>query len=141
MFLYCTHVDGAWTGLALAFSTRPSSAIALSSLQMWCRVYATHQNAAAFAVHYHSAQLSFKIMLRWRIRLRERLKMVRQAKIADKFLVLRRTWKRWKTQLEDAKRLKKVKLWDRAKLKAAFEREYLFMKVKFSPNPPLFRLA
>lgn len=110
--------------LALAFAVRPKAIVTVAALQAWRRVYTTHQNAAAFAVHYHSAQLNFKIMLAWRIRLREKLKLMKQAKIAEKFLLLRRAWKSWKTKVEDSKRDHKVKLWERAKLKVAFEREH-----------------
>jgi protein SFI1 len=109
--------------LALAFSFRPNTTVVVASLRIWRRVYQTHLNAAAFAAHYHSSQLGYKTMLAWRLRLREMLKKEKQARIAERFLLSRRCWKSWKNKLEDAKRDKKVVLWQKAKLKVSFERE------------------
>lgn len=94
--------------LALAFSTRASSTVVSSSLHRWRQVYHTHQNAQSFAVHYHSAQLRFKMLLVWRIQLRARLRMVKEARLAQKYFLQRRFWKQWKTQFAQKKLDKKL---------------------------------
>jgi protein SFI1 len=103
---------------------RPKATTATTSLQVWQRAYVTHQNAASFAIHYHSALLSSRILFAWRLRLREKLKLAKQARIAERFLLMRRSWKSWKVRMEDAKLEKKLKLWEKAKLKIAFERKH-----------------
>lgn len=94
--------------LALAFSTRASSTVVSSSLHRWRQVYHTHQNAQSFAVHYHSAQLRFKMLLVWRLQLRARLRMVKEARLAQKYFLQRRFWKQWKTQFAQKKLDKKL---------------------------------
>ncbi|KAI0934407.1 hypothetical protein AcV5_006256 [Taiwanofungus camphoratus] len=92
--------------LALAFSVRSSLALLSSALHKWRQVYSSYQNARAFAVHYHSAQLRFKMLLIWRIHLRANLKMVKQAKATQRFFVQRTYWRKWVAKLSQ-KRLDK----------------------------------
>lgn len=106
---------------ALAFSMRPSSALASSSIQKWRNVHHTHRNAQTFAVHYHSAHLSFKMLLLWRLQLRKKLKLAKQAKLADKFFVMRGAWRTWLAQVAEKKRNKKVKDFERKIAKRYFE--------------------
>lgn len=94
-------------------------------MQKWQRVLATHRNAGLFAVQYHSAQLRFKMLLQWRIVLRKKLKMVRKAREADKYLRVRRTWKLWVDKLADARRQKMLQVWERGKAQAVFNRMVL----------------
>ena len=83
---------------------------------------ATHRNASSFAAQYRSAQLRFKMLLQWRIALRKRLKMVRKAREADKYLHIRRAWKQWVDKLADARRQKTLQVWERRKVQAVFDR-------------------
>ncbi|KAF9653101.1 hypothetical protein BDM02DRAFT_3159997 [Thelephora ganbajun] len=105
---------------ALAFSVRANSSVVISTVQKWRRVLATHRNASLFAVQYHSAQLRFKMLLQWRIVLRKKLKMVRKAREADKYLHIRRAWKLWVDKLADARRRKTLRVWERRNVQAAF---------------------
>ena len=107
---------------ALAFSVRANSSVVISTMQKWQRVLATHRNANLFAVQYHCAQLRFKILLQWRIVLRKKLKMVRKAREADKYLHIRRAWKLWVEKLADARRRKTLEVWERRKVQAVFNR-------------------
>jgi hypothetical protein len=91
-------------------------------MQKWQRVLATHHNANLFAAQYHSAQLRFKMLLQWRIVLRKKLKMVRKAREADKYLHVRRAWKLWADKLADAKRRGTLQVWERRKVQAVFNR-------------------
>ena len=107
---------------ALAFSVRANSSVVVSTLQKWRHVLATHRNAGLFAVQYYSAQLRFKILLQWRIALRKKLKMVRKAREADKYLRIRRAWKLWVDKLADARRRRTLHVWERRKAQAVFNR-------------------
>ncbi|TFK54938.1 hypothetical protein OE88DRAFT_1653513 [Heliocybe sulcata] len=107
---------------AIAFSTRPYSSLAASALRTWYQVYRTHKNSQAFSVQYHSAQLSFKMLHIWRIQLRVRLKTIKQAKIAEKFFLMRRAWRHWHDKLEEQKREKKLKLLEQRMLLVHFDR-------------------
>jgi len=94
-------------------------------MQKWQRVLATHRNAGLFAVQYRSAQLRFKMLLRWRIVLRKKLKMARKAREADKYLHVRWAWKLWVDKLADARRQKTLQVWERRKVQAVFKRMVL----------------
>lgn len=91
-------------------------------MQKWQRVLDTHCNASVFSVQYYSAQLRFKMLLQWRIVLRRKLKMVRKAREADKYLHTRRAWKLWVDKLADARRRKALQVWERRKAQAVFNR-------------------
>ena len=107
---------------ALAFSVRANSSVVISTMQKWRRVLATHRNASLFAVQYYSSKLRFKTLLQWRIVLRKKLKMVRKAREADKYLHIRRAWKLWVDKLADVRRRKALQVWERRKAQAVFHR-------------------
>ena len=109
--------------MALAFSMRSTSSLASSSLQRWQQTYHTHRNAQLFAEHYHSAQLSFKMLLIWRLHLRKKLKMGKQAKIAEQFFTMRGAWRTWLTKLAEKKRERKLKEFEKKTVERYFEGE------------------
>jgi len=115
---------------ALAFSVRANSSAVISAMQKWQRVLVTHRNASLFAVQYRSAQLRFKLLLQWRITLRKRLKMVRKAREADKYLHIRRAWKLWADKLADARRRKTLQVWERRKVQAVFDRMVVHLPLR-----------
>ena len=88
---------------------RASSALATSALQRWHRVHTSHQNSHAFAVHYHSSQLRFRMLVAWRLALRAKLKMARQAKSAEKRFIVRSAWAKWIEKAKERGRVKKLK--------------------------------
>ena len=114
---------------ALAFSVRANSSVVISTLQKWQRVLDTHRNASLFAVQYYSAQLRFKVLIQWRIVLRRKLKMVRKAREADKYLHIRRAWKLWVDKLVDARRRKALQVWERRKVQAVFNRRPIHLSL------------
>jgi protein SFI1 len=71
-------------------------------------------------MHYHSAQLRFKILLIWRLQLRSKLKKAKQARIADKFFNARRAWKIWTDKLDEIRRQRKLQILERQKLRKYF---------------------
>ena len=121
----CTWDETDRTGFpdkALAFSVRANSSAVISTMQKWQRVLATHRNASLFAVQYYSARLRFKALLQWRFVLRKKLKIVRKAREADKYLHVRRAWKLWANKLADARRQKALQVWECRKVQAVFHR-------------------
>ncbi|KAH8106712.1 Sfi1 spindle body protein-domain-containing protein [Cristinia sonorae] len=106
---------------AVAFSMRSSSALASSSIKRWQQVYSTHRNAQGFAVQYNNAQLSFKMLLTWRILLRKKMKLAKQAKIVEKYFVMRRALAAWKAKVAEVGREKKVQVFERGIVKRRFE--------------------
>jgi len=77
-------------------------------------------------MHYHSAQLRFKILLIWRLQLRSKLKKAKQARIAEKFFIARRAWKIWTDKFDEIRRQKKLQILERHKL-----RKYFTGKLKY----------
>lgn len=84
---------------------RSSSALASSTLKRWLQVYTTHRNAQAFAIHYHASHLRFNVIMTWRIQLRSKLKLIKQAKVAEKTVV----WRKWIEKVKQRKRERSLK--------------------------------
>ncbi|EIN07385.1 hypothetical protein PUNSTDRAFT_121511 [Punctularia strigosozonata HHB-11173 SS5] len=106
--------------IAAAYALRGDSSLAVSSLRKWRQAFATHQNAQAFAVQYHDAQLRFKYLLEWRVALRQKLKMMKQARKAEKIIILRRAMERWKEASENRRREAKLTQLQAKKAKRIF---------------------
>ena len=66
-------------------------------------------------MQYANAQLQFRILYRWRVQLRVHLKRFRQARIADKFFVVRRAWRIWADRAEVRGREKRLREWNKEK--------------------------
>ncbi|KAH0583950.1 hypothetical protein H2248_009533 [Termitomyces sp. 'cryptogamus'] len=81
--------------LALAFVMRSDSANMVSLFHKWRQAYAIHRDAHVVAVQYDTEQICYKALLVWRMKLREKLKMVRMAKRAVNFSAIRHAWKVW----------------------------------------------
>ena len=105
---------------ALSFAQRCQIHVSSSALQVWHKRLATQQGANAFAVQYAHAQLQFRILYRWRVQLRAHLKRFRQAKIADKFFVMRQAWKIWVDKAEERGRQKRLREWNKGRAEKVF---------------------
>lgn len=108
--------------VAVAFFLHSKTGVAASSLQRWRQSYASHQNAKSFAVQYHSTQLRYKMVLLWRIHLRENLRLTRMARVACQFFVTRHTWKAWGNALKARARERYVKDMEKRRLEKIFHR-------------------
>lgn len=109
------------SGKALAFSMRPSSSLASSTLRRWVQVFTTHRNAQTFAVHYHASHLRFNALMAWRIQLREKVRLIKQAKIAEKQVV----WNKWIAKLKQKGREKSLKQFEMRVLSRYLRGEFL----------------
>ncbi len=110
--------------LAQLFRTRSTSLQGASALKRWRGVYQSHQNAQSFAVHYDRERLQYQMMLTWRLQLRAHLRKAKQAKIARKYLLLRRCFHVWTAKVEEKRREKKLREFQMRKAKKVFEGEY-----------------
>ena len=109
---------------ALAFSLRPSSSTLLTTFRAWHMAHTAHQNARVFAAEYHSTQLQYRMLLVWRVRLRASLKMVKQARMAHKFITARMAWTVWANKFQERRREKALKEFENRKLKKSFVGDY-----------------
>ncbi|KAG1877928.1 hypothetical protein DFJ58DRAFT_902864 [Suillus subalutaceus] len=93
---------------ALAFSMRSDSYGVSSALRTWHRVYTIYQNRHAFAVQRNLARVQYDALLKWRIQLRAKMKLLKQARFVENFILQRRILKAWKVKFEERQRLKKL---------------------------------
>ena len=105
---------------AQSFAQRRQIHVTSSALQVWHKRLATQQGANAFAVQYAHAQLQYRILYRWRVQLRAHLKLFRQAKIADKFFVVRRAWKMWVDRAKERGRENRLRECNKGRTKKLF---------------------
>ncbi|KAG5646652.1 hypothetical protein DXG03_002642 [Asterophora parasitica] len=94
--------------LAIAFSLRSESDVAVSALRKWRAFRSSLQNAHAYAVQIDSTQLQYRMLLAWRIELRQKLKMVKMSRMAHKYFTTRRAWRIWHDALNARMREKRA---------------------------------
>lgn len=70
------------------------------ALTRWHNVWLVRQRAYIAATLYDKRRL----LVHWRVRLRQKLEMVRRAKFARKYLLLCNAWKMWVYRLDERKR-------------------------------------
>lgn len=103
---------------AIAFSMRSNSYVAASAIRKWQNAYNVYRNRHTFAIQHHLARVQFNALLTWRLQLRMKFKLLKHARIVEKFLVQRRVLKSWKFKLEAKKRLDKLKALEIRRLQA-----------------------
>lgn len=110
---------------------RQRSVLATTALQTWLRALATKRRVERFADQYYAAHLCRQKFLVWRRALRKKQKIVRAATIAEKYLLVRRTWNAWKERVEATKRDKKVRELDLMRLIRIFRCEFPYIPLIF----------
>ena len=88
---------------------RSNSSTLSSSLETWFQVYTVYQNRRAFAIQHHIAQVQYNALLKWRVHLRARLKLLKHARVVEKFIMQRRILNAWKSKLAEKRRHNKLK--------------------------------
>ncbi|KAG2157290.1 hypothetical protein DEU56DRAFT_763901 [Suillus clintonianus] len=117
---------------ALAFSMRSDSYGVSSAMRTWHQVYTIYQNRRACAVQHHLARVQYDALLKWRIQLREKMKLLKQARFVEKFILQRRILKVWKAKFEERQRLKKLKELETRRLRALMTAwHHKYQKKKF----------
>lgn len=91
-----------------------------AAFETWQGRFITQQNAHAYATRYHSMQVLDRMLLTWRLALRERLKIAKSARKAHNTLALRRAWCVWRFQLERSRREALLETFEARRLKNIF---------------------
>lgn len=107
-------------GLALAFAMRSDSSSMVSLFHRWRQVYSTHRDAYLVAIQCDSEQICYKAILVWRMKLREKLKMVRLAKMAVNFFATRRAWKTWHEAMNQKATERRLAEFDKQRIRRVF---------------------
>jgi protein SFI1 len=105
---------------AVQFLTRPRSSVLSAAFKTWQGKRITQQHAYAYATRYYSTQVLDRMLLTWRLALRERLKIAKSARKAHNTLALRRVWYVWRSQLERHRREALLKTFETRRLKNIF---------------------
>lgn len=87
---------------------RSDSYTVSSALRTWHQVYTIYQNRRAFAVQRNLARVQYDALLKWRIQLRAKMKLLKQARFVENFILQRRILKAWKVKFEERQRQKKL---------------------------------
>ncbi|KAF8902077.1 hypothetical protein CPB84DRAFT_894306 [Gymnopilus junonius] len=106
---------------AAAFYNRSNSRLVSETVHRWHQILATHQNAYSYAVAFDAARLRVKMVLLWRVRLRETLQSAKIARWANKFFATRRAWQTWAAAMEEKKRQKRLELWSLTRTRKCFK--------------------
>ncbi|KAI6045673.1 Sfi1 spindle body protein-domain-containing protein [Pisolithus marmoratus] len=102
---------------AIAFSMRSNSYVAASALRKWHQAYNVYRNRHTFAMQHHLARVQFNALLIWRLQLRIRFKLLKHARIVERFFIQRRVLKLWRFKLEAKKRLEILRALEIRKLR------------------------
>jgi protein SFI1 len=113
LFLVLYRLTHWLVAAALAFAQHSQIRVTSSALRVWHQRLAMQQGAHAFAVQYANVQLKFRLLYKWRVQLRAHLKLFREAKIANKFFVMRRAWRRWVDMAEARGRENRLREWNK----------------------------
>ncbi|KAJ7109323.1 Sfi1 spindle body protein-domain-containing protein [Mycena epipterygia] len=106
--------------VALAFSRRLDSPLANSSLQKWHQVHSSHKNSRSFATFHHADRVRRTALLSWRIKLRNKHKMMSKARSVDKFLVIRSAWSIMRAKFAERRRQYIIKALELRKIQNIF---------------------
>ncbi|KAK0459672.1 uncharacterized protein EV420DRAFT_1537125 [Desarmillaria tabescens] len=97
-----------------------STLTARKTFHTWRQVLSTHQNSHLFAVQYDSSHLCSRMLLIWRIRWHEQLKMMKKSRLMEKFFVMRRAWNIMKVKHHDKQRERQLQAFKVQKLRKLF---------------------
>ena len=81
------------------------------------------------------------MLLIWRLRLRAKLRVAKQAKVAQRYLLLRRYFRAWEVKVGRRRREGKLKEFQLRATKKLFDRECLYRKASRHGPHVRFRMA
>lgn len=84
------------------------------------------------AARYDEDLLMHRTLLVWRVQLRVKLKKLKHAKVARKYLLLRQAWNKWRDMLEERKRLQILRGVENAFLKRFLDSGCCFYRAQDS---------
>lgn len=100
--------------------------IAAETLVKWQRTLSSHRNAHQYAISYHDGRLCARVLLLWRLRLRDSNQSAKVAQWADRYFETRRAWRAWVTALENKRRKKRLEQWEVAQAAKVMKSERPF---------------
>lgn len=119
------NVDDIPVDQALSFSQQASNSLLIITFKTWARHYGVQQNVLFLAVKHYAANRLYRALLIWRLRLRAKLKMSRQANMARKYFVEREAWDRWRFAVEEKRRKRKFQFLEGERIKRSFLRMWI----------------
>jgi len=105
---------------AAKFQSRVRGSGIVSSMETWKRALSTHRNSHAFAVQYYSSRLSAQMVHNWKNAFLNHLRLMKQGRVVEKYLILRRTWNTLKEKLAEGRRAKLLRKFETNKLQQVF---------------------
>ncbi|KAJ3717655.1 Sfi1 spindle body protein-domain-containing protein [Lentinula guzmanii] len=106
--------------LALHFCTRLNSSSAKNAILSWRQVLAAKQSAHSRAAQYYSENVLRRGLLQWRLQLHSKLQLAKKARLAEKFIVLHKSWNRIKDRYKERVAEKNFQTFERAKVRKVF---------------------
>lgn len=79
---------------------RPGSSTAITAFDLWKHAYGQIKSQEDLADAFHMSHLAIVSIHQWRTRLRKKVKMVKMARAASKYFLVRRMWLQWIEQIE-----------------------------------------
>ncbi len=61
----------------------------------WKQTLLNHQKLSSLAQQYYNEHLQSRMLTMWRIKLRQYIRIVKQARVARRYLVMRKAWDKW----------------------------------------------
>ena len=107
----------------MTFNIRSSNASMQRSLKRWHEQYTMHERVTQFATQYYEDRLLWRSLNAWRLNLHSKLRKIKQAKIARRYLLVRHAWTKWRELVHVRQIEKKYRLLELAFVKRAFERK------------------
>ncbi|KAJ3844508.1 Sfi1 spindle body protein-domain-containing protein [Lentinula raphanica] len=106
--------------LALHFSTRLNSSSTIHALSTWRQALAAKKNDRSRALQYYFAHVNRRALLQWRLQLHAKLQLTKKARLAEKIIVLHRSWNRIRDKYQDRVAEKNFQTFTTAKVKKIF---------------------
>jgi hypothetical protein len=115
---------------ALAFSLRFNSPLARSAFEKWRKMHSIHTNLETVAAFHHSKYLLRRVLLAWRIELRNKHKSMTKARAVDKFLVVRSAWTVLRAKFAERRREYTLKALELRKTRSIFYGMEYFLSMR-----------
>ena len=82
-------------GKADKFSGQTNIIILHSSMTHWKQTLLNRQKLSSLAQQYYDEHLQSRMLTIWRLRLRQYIRMIKQARVARRYLIMRKSWDKW----------------------------------------------
>lgn len=80
---------------ALEFAGQTNLIVQHSAMSQWKQALLNRQKLSNLAQQYYDEHLQSRMLTFWRIRLRQYIRTIKQARVARRYLVMRKSWDKW----------------------------------------------